>query len=144
MTDADVGRFVLRWFADNGRSPTLDELRVVAGDPHEAKAALRRLEADHVVVLDDAGASVRMALPFSGVPTDFIVRRGERSWFANCAWDALAIPTALHAEATIHSHWADTGDELVLEVSGDGVAPSAGYIGFVVPARHWWDDVVFT
>lgn len=144
MSDADVGRFVLHWFADHGRSPTLEELAAVVGDRQDVLAVLRRLEAEHVIVLVESGESIRMALPFSGIPTDFLVTSGDRSWYANCAWDALAIPTALHTDATIHTSWYGTREKLVLEVAGGEVTPGDGYVGFAVPARHWWDDIVFT
>jgi hypothetical protein len=36
-----------------------------------------------------------MANPFSAVPTPFLVRSGDRSWYGNCIWDALGIPAML-------------------------------------------------
>jgi hypothetical protein len=33
-----------------------------------------------------------MLNPFSAVETPHRVEAGGRSWFANCAWDALGIP----------------------------------------------------
>ena len=34
---------------------------------------------------------IRMAIPFSAVPTPYRVEAAGRSWFANCAWDSFGI-----------------------------------------------------
>jgi hypothetical protein len=85
-----------------------------------------------------------MAPPFSGVPTLHQVEAAGRSYFANCAWDALGIPAALHQPAVIHSLCANSGDALQLQVSLDGPEPSGWLFHCAVPAAHWWDDIVFT
>ena len=71
--------------------------------------------------------------------------RAGRSWFANCAWDALGIPAALHRDGLIDSECADCGEPLELEVR-DGRLVRGGelLVHILVPARHWWDDIVFT
>lgn len=85
-----------------------------------------------------------MALPFSATPTDHVVRSGNLSWFANCAWDALAIPVAIGGDAHIASVWLDDGSPVTLSVTGTELSSYEGYVHFGVAAAHWWDDIVET
>ena len=85
-----------------------------------------------------------MAPPFSGVPTQHRVTSAGTSYFANCAWDALGIPAALHRGATVHSRCEQSLEPLELAVSEGGPEPSAWLFHCVVPAAKWWDDIVFT
>lgn len=111
----------------------------------EVEAAYRRLHDAHALVLQPDGSGVRMLNPFSAVETAFRVEAGGRSWFANCAWDALGIPAALHADGTIESSCPDCGERLELEVrDGELVRGAELLVHFVVPARRWWDDIGFT
>lgn len=141
MTDLELRRAVLRHFAETGRAPdhaTLEGWGI--GDP---AGTLRRLHDAHAVVLDEAGHII-IANPFSGVPTRWRVRAGRRSWFANCAWDAIAIPIALGVDAEIEAPWMDVDGDVGLAVVDGQVVGDQGFVHFEVPAAHWWDDIVHT
>ena len=80
-----------------------------------------------------------MAHPFSGVDTGYRAHIGERSWFANCAWDALAIVALLGADGTA------TGRDGVVEWQiQNGVVSPNGLIHMLVPAAKFWEDIGFT
>ena len=107
--------------------------------------AYRRLHDAHALVLEPDGTEIRMLNPFSAVETPHRVEAGGRSWFANCAWDALGIPAALHSDGVIESSCPDCGERLELEVrAGELVRGAELLVHFVVPARRWWDDIGFT
>jgi hypothetical protein len=107
--------------------------------------AYRRLHEEHALVLEPDGERLRMLNPFSVVPTPHRVEAGGRSWYGNCAWDALGIPAALHEDGVVHSQCADCGDALELEVRGERLTRGAELIvHLLVSARRWWDDIVFT
>ena len=111
----------------------------------EVEAAYRRLHDAHAIVLEPDGTAIRMLNPFSAVETPHRVEAAGRSWFANCAWDALGIPAVLRADGRIESACADCGERLELEVRGDALVRGAELlVHFVVPARRWWDDIGFT
>ena len=106
---------------------------------------MRRLHDAHALVLQPDGTEIRMLNPFSAVETAYRVEAGGRSWFANCAWDALGIPAALHVDGRIDAACPDCGDRLELEVrDGELVRGAELLVHFVVPARRWWDDIAFT
>ncbi len=143
VDDAALRHQIYRHFADTGDAPTLPTLAQWVGGEPEARRALHRLHDAHAVVLDEDG-TIQMALPFSAVPTAHKVVAGDRSWFANCAWDSLAIPAALDIDAVIESEWLDTGEPVELAISDGRLRHTDGFIHFAVPARHWWDDIVET
>lgn len=111
----------------------------------DTRDAYRRLHDAHALVLERDGETVRMLNPFSAVETPHRVEANGRSWWANCAWDALGIPAALHVDARVESTCPDCAERLELEVrGGELVRGTELLVHFAVPARHWWDDIVFT
>ena len=133
-------------FVRSGNAPAAGEIAAALGLEHdEVAAALRRLHDAHALVLRPGGTEVRMLNPFSVVETAYRVETGGRSWFANCAWDSLGIPAALHADGRIDAACPDCGDSLALEVRDGALVRGAELlVHFVVPARRWWDDIAFT
>ena len=143
--DIQVKLAVYGHFAETGRRPAPEDIaQRVGSDARSVTDAYRRLRAQRVLVIEDDGSSIRMASPFSGVPTQHVVESGGVRYFANCAWDALGVPAALHQPATIHSRCEQSGEPLHLEVGLDGPEPSDWLFHCVVPAANWWDDIVFT
>jgi hypothetical protein len=130
--DLDLLRRIYARFAADGEAPA-------DCDPD----ALRRLHDAHRIVLD-AGGRLRMAHPFSGVATDTRVLVGNRSWYANCAWDGLGVLAALGRDGIVVSHCPDCGDEAGLIVSGGEMEDCEAVVNFTVPAARWWDDIVHT
>lgn len=132
-------------FATVGGPPSVDDIaaRVGATVP-QVREIYKRLRAQRVLVLEADGESIRMAPPFSGVPTQHRVTSGGVSYYANCAWDALGIPAALHQSASVHSRCEQSLAPLELAVSETGPQPSDWLFHCVVPAARWWDDIVFT
>lgn len=144
--DLDVKRAVYTALAETGRAPDARSLAASLSLPEaEVRDAFARLHAQRLLVPEpgDPGR-IRMAPPFSGVPTPFRVRGREREYFANCVWDALGIPAALHAEAEVDASDAHTGERLVVSVGAAGPAPVHAVAHFAVPAAHWWDDIIHT
>jgi Alkylmercury lyase len=133
-------------FVRDGIAPTPADAAADLGLAEaEAAAAYRRLHDAHALVLEPDSVRIRMLNPFSAVETPHRVESAGRSWFANCAWDALGIPAALHADGRIESVCPDCAEPLELEVAtGELVRGSELLVHFVVPARHWWDDIGFT
>ena len=143
--DTRVKMAVYRRFAEMGTPPILAELAAELGcTADEVRAAYGRLRASRVLLLETDGETIRMAPPFSGVPTQHVVETGGQTYFANCAWDALAIPAALHREGLVRSVCGQTGEPLRLRVTRDGPEPSEWLFHCLVPAARWWEDLVFT
>jgi hypothetical protein len=143
--DTDVKLAVYRHFASTGRAPSVVELAGrLACSPDDVRSAFGRLRASRVLLLESDGETIRMAPPFSGVPTPHVVEVGEQRYMANCAWDALGIPAALHREAVVHSSCGQSGAPLRLRVGPEGPETSPWLFHCQVPAARWWADLVFT
>ncbi len=145
MDELDLRNRIYRVIADTGSAPTIAEVGEIIGQPDQAPAHLDRLHDRHYIVLDDDG-EIAMALPFATRPTGHRVAAGDMAWWANCAWDALAIPAAMKADVTIEARWLDDDTPVDLRIeNGRPVGDAAdAYIHFAIPARHWWDDIVET
>jgi hypothetical protein len=133
--DLRIRTHVYASFVADGRARTPAEAAAELGlSPADVAAAYRRLHDAHALVY-----------PFSVAPTPHRVEASGRSWFGNCAWDALGIPAALHVDARVESTCPDCGDRLELEVrDGELVRGRELLVHFVVPARRWWEDIAFT
>jgi len=143
--DTRVKLAIYGHFAETGQRPAPGEIAGAVGSGvAEVLGAYARLRAQRVLALEADGASIRMAPPFSGVPTQHVVTVGAKRYFANCAWDALGVPAALHRPGEVHSRCEQSGDPLHLEVGLEGPEPSTWLFHCVVPAAKWWNDIVFT
>ena len=120
-----------------GRVPLAQQAADAAGlSRDELVASWRRLHQAHALVLD--GDEIRMANPFSGVPTPYRVEADGRWWYANCAWDAFGVCTVLGGDGRIEFR------DLVVEVRANRPDDESLRFHCLVPARHWWDDIVYT
>jgi hypothetical protein len=138
--DLELRRRTYAFLVEYGRAPAPREL----GDPDEVLAAWRRLDAAHALVLYPASGELRMLNPFSAVPTVYRVRAAGRWWYANCAWDAFGICAALHTDGRIETSCPDCGEPLAVGVRGERPDDESLLFHCLVPAAHWWDDIVFT
>ena len=143
--DWTIRLFVYRFFAERERMPTTGEIAGACGlEQAQAREALQRLHQRHALFRDPASGAIRMAHPFSGIPTAFSVyTRGHRYW-ANCAWDALGIPAMLHADARIEAGCPDSTEPVTLVVEGDHARENGEIIHFPLPFQHWYDDLIHT
>ena len=132
-------------FVELGRAPTLGEVAAVTGrEPSDVEAGWRRLHEAHALVLAAEALEIRMANPFSAVPTAYRVLAAGRWWYANCAWDALGVCAALHADGRIETSCVDCGEPIALEVHDEQPDDTSLLFHCLVPAARWWDDIGFT
>ena len=143
--DLDLRNATYRLFVERGSAPSVDDVAAVTGTPApDVLDCWQRLHAGHALVLDAAGRELRMANPFSAVPTAYRVQAAGRWWYANCAWDAFGICAALHDDGRVEATCPDCGDALTIAVT-DGEPDDASLLFHcLVPARRWWEDIVFT
>ena len=141
----EIRAFVYQHFGETTRSPRADEVADRFGLSHEeAGRAYEELHRRHALFLKPGTHEILMANPFSGVETPFKVSANERTYFANCAWDSLGIPAALHAEAEIAASCAQSGEPLHLRVSSGQVQGTEALVHFLIPFRDWYSDLTST
>lgn len=143
--DTRVKLAIYRATAESGRIPTLEAVALrTDSDPSAVRDSFGRLRASRLLLLESDGETIRMAPPFSGVPTQHQVTVDGISYYANCAWDALGIPAALHRPGVVRSRCEQSREPLQLAVGMTGPEPSSWLFHCLVPAAKWWDDLVFT
>ena len=135
---------VYRTFVQRGRAPSLRDIAAnVDATERAVGAALRTLADAHALVLAPSTVNVWMAHPFSALPTAYLVTANGKTYWANCAWDALGI-LSLVGDGDTRTRCADCGAELSLEVHGGALATGGGVVHFAVPPRLFWDNIAFT
>lgn len=145
LQDRALRNEIYRQVVERGRVPSADEVATASGlSLRGVREGWQRLHDAHALVLDPSGERIRMANPFSGVPTPYRVRTRGREWYANCAWDAFGICAALHADGRIETTCADCAAPLAVEVRDEHPDDASLVFHCLVPAALWWDDIVFT
>ncbi len=170
-----VRHFIYQHFADTTHAPTMEETAAHFNiSAEEATEYYKELHNRHALFLDLETLTVRMANPFSGIPTDFKVHANGKTYYANCAWDMLGIPAALHTDAVIEAVCTESNEIVKLEIKeghvtlsdSEGSLPrqsetlrsqqalashrpdvlreSDMLVHFPLPFAHWYDDLTFT
>jgi len=147
MQDSDLRlrNLTYRRFVELGRAPTADEMtRTTGTDVAKVHEGWQRLHEMHAIVLQHGAPEIRMANPFSAVPTAYRVLVDDHWWYANCAWDAFGVCAALHADGRIETSCADCDEPLAVTVTDQVPDDDSLLFHVLVPAAQWWDDIVFT
>ena len=140
-----VRHFVYSHFADTTHPPSVDETAQHFNiNIEEAGTLYKELHNRHAFFLEPDTLTVRMANPFSGIPTDFKVHANGKTYYANCAWDMLGIPAALHTDAVIKAICTESNESVQLEIRDGKVTNSELLVHFPLPFARWYDDLVFT
>ena len=143
--DLRLRRLTYGLVVELGRVPSAAEVAEAAESTvGDVRAGWLRLHEKHALVLDDTREEIRMANPFSGIPTPYRVLADERWWYANCAWDAFGICAALATDGRIETSCADCGEPIAVDVQGAGPSDETLVFHCLVPAARWWDDIVHT
>lgn len=135
-------------FVEKGICPLKADLTADLGcSLEDVEAAFHELATAHMLVLQPGG-EVLMANPLSAVPTAFLVETGargnQRSWYGNCIWDALGIIAMLQEDGRVLASCGCCGQSMRVEVrAGKAESEPPGIVHFALPARQWWDDIVF-
>lgn len=141
----EIRTFVYQHFAETTRpaSVAVTAARFSLADG-QAAAAYEGLHQRHALFLEPGTHKILMASPFSGIQTQFEVYANGKTYFANCAWDSLGIPATLHEDAKIEAVCSQTGGPIHLSIMDGQVSNSDALVHFLVPFKHWYNDLVFT
>jgi hypothetical protein len=135
--DVELRNHIYAWFVERSEAPSPED---VGAD----QAAFQRLHDEHALVLEPGRPEIRMLNPFSAMPTAYRVEAAGRSWYGNCVWDAFGIPAALGVDGHVSTTCVDCGEPLEVDVVESRPRPSDLVAHILLPARRWWDDIVFT
>ena len=137
--------FIYRHFAETARAPFVEQAAAQFDlKMEQAVSAYQDLQQRHAILLQPGTHQIQMAWPFSGVETHFKVRVSDKAYFANCAWDSLGIPAALHVDAEIEAKCAQSGEPIRISVTHEEIQGPEALVHFLVPFQDWYNDLPFT
>jgi hypothetical protein len=141
-----VRTFIYQHFAATTRAPELTDIQQHFGLGAEAVMdLLNALHAIHALFLDPGTTNIRIANPFSAVPTPFVAEVNGKRYWANCAWDSFGVIAALQAaEGAIHATCAQDGSPLALQIHQGQVVETTALIHVLVPFHQWYENMVYT
>ena len=143
--DLQVRYQIYRYFADNCTAPSYQKIaNLLNVENKDVRNSFHKLHERHMIFLEHNSDSIRMANPFSAIPTRFKVIFGNKQWWANCAWDSLGIAAALKINVQIKARYPDIQETVDLQVI-DGIVDGKSHIVyFPIPFGQWYDDLIFT
>jgi hypothetical protein len=143
--DVALRNFTYALFVQLGRGPTIHEVSRATGRAvASVQAGWRRLHDEHALVLQTGTSEIRMANPFSAVPTAHRVWAAGRWWYANCGWDALGVCAALRVDGNIETSCPDCAERVDFAVRDQCPDDPALVFHCLVPASRWWHNIGFT
>ena len=146
MPNADPLRiFVYDRLVAAGLPPSLEEIAKHFGiQRSEARQELAVLKIGKTILVHPESGEIWMAGPFASTRTGYEVVSGDRTYWANCAWDMLGIPMILNAPAQVHTKCTDCGSPMTIDCDPSRAPAENAVVHFLVPARHWYEDIGFT
>ena len=142
----ELRKYVFDCFLDTARAPLLEEImRRFHLGREDASQRLHELEAAHHLVLVPGTDRILTADPFSNLPTPFRVSTGPMQYYANGAWDAIAMHVMLDWDVHIASFCHHCGVPIELGLSQGRLTTDRAkdvlvFLG--TPVARWYDNPV--
>ena len=147
----NVRKYIFEHFEEHTTAPVLEQIMRKFGlDRASAFKVLVGLQsARHIALLTET-QRILMAFPFSSIVTPFRVKvtGKEKEYFANCAWDAVAIHVALGKEQWISSYCHHCSEDIKIHLKDQKVIAQQSdkqpLVYLSLPASKWWENITLT
>jgi Alkylmercury lyase len=145
---SELRKYIFDSFIQDARAPLIEEIMKRFGlGREEAGRLLRDLQSAHHILLLPGTHRILMANPFSNLPTPFRVTANSKVYYANCAWDAIALHLVLELDTRIHSYCHHCGTAIEFGLSGGKRSSDEGgnalvYLG--TPVSKWYENLLLT
>ena len=148
MLQQRVRLFIFEHFLEHAAPPVVEQVMArFSLSRAAAKDVLNDLVAARHIALVPGTDRVLMAFPFSAIATPFRVTAGGRSYFANCAWDAIAFHAMLDEGVRVDSFCHHCAQPIQVELR-DGhtthIDPPESLVYLALRPTEWWGDIVTT
>lgn len=143
-----VRKYIFDHFFQYTTAPALEELmQRYKLTRKEAFECFRDLETDHHIVLVPGTQRILMANPYSAIPTPFRVHVGTKRYYANCAWDSVALHIMLDLDARVESFCHHCAEPIEISLSKGRVKackPPSPLIFLSTAVSKWYDNLINT
>src|SRR5712691_5580209 len=147
----NVRKYIFDHFEERAIAPVLEQIMRRFGlDRAAAFKVLVDLQSARHIALLTGTQRILMAFPFSSVVTPFRVKVAgkDKEYFANCAWDAVAIHVALGKEQWISSYCHHCSEDIKIHLKDQRMVSQGSHsqaaIYLALPASKWWENIVLT
>lgn len=143
-----VRLFIFDHFLEHAAPPVVEQLMSAFSVSRDAATdVLRELETARHIALVKGTARILMAFPFSAIATPFRVSVRGKSYYANCAWDAISFHAMLGDEVRVDSFCHHCAEPIRIELR-DGRAtlidPPESLVYLALRPTEWWGDIITT
>jgi len=146
-----VRKYIFEHFEEHTTAPVLEQIMRKFGlDRASAFKMLVELQSGRHIALLTGTQRILMAFPFSSVVTPFRVKvKGkDNEYFANCAWDAVAIHVTLGKEEWISSYCNHCSEDIKIHLKDQKPVSQQPdkqpLVYLALPASKWWENIVLT
>ena len=146
----NVRKYIFEHFEEHALAPVLEQIMRKFGlDRVSAFKVLTDLQSARHIALLTGTQRILMAFPFSSIVTPFRVRVAgkDKEYFANCAWDAVAIHVALGNELWISSYCHHCSEDVKIHLKDQRVVSQSDnqpIVYLALPASRWWENILLT
>jgi len=146
----NVRKYIFEHFEEHTTAPVLEQIMRKFGlDRVSAFKVLTDLQSARHIALLTGTQRILMAFPFSSIVTPFRVRVAgkDKEYFANCAWDAVAIHVALGNELWISSYCHHCSEDVKIHLKDQRVVSQSDnqpIVYLALPASRWWENILLT
>ena len=146
MTDAQLRTFIYDHVITSGKLPLTAEIGLRFGiTPVEARNRLASLKIGKTVLVHPETGEIWMAGPFASSSCGYELSDGTTTWQANCAWDAFGVAELVGKPLQARTNCPDCNKEIEFRCDPERPwNPPGAIVHFLVPARHWYDNIGFT
>ncbi|OLE68449.1 hypothetical protein AUF78_15955 [archaeon 13_1_20CM_2_51_12] len=146
-----VRKYIFEHFEEHATAPVLEQImRKFRLDRTSAFNLLVELQSARHIALLTGTQRILMAFPFSSIVTPFRVKVAgkDKEYFANCAWDAVAIHVTLGKEQRISSYCHHCSEEIKIHLKDQRQvslqSDNQPLVYLALPASKWWENIVLT
>jgi hypothetical protein len=143
--------YILEHFDEHTTAPVLEQImRRFELDRSSTFKVLSDLQSARHIALLTGTQRILMAFPFSSIVTPFRVKVAgkDKEYFANCAWDAVAIHVALGKEQWISSYCHHCSEDVKIHLKDQRVisqlSDNQPIVYLALPASKWWENILLT
>lgn len=144
-----IRKFIYDTFIKTSHAPLLEQIvsEFTISKP-DVERYLNILAERRLIVMQPFTNRILMAQPFSNIPTHWIVKCSpDHTYYANCAWDTIAMHFALHKSIDVESFCVHCCEPIKIRLENEAFVrkdPQTLLIAISKPASRWWDNVVDT
>ena len=145
----EIRKFIFDSFVETSHAPVVEQLIKKFNLPRkEIETIIHTLERKQMLVVQPSSNKILMLHPFSNVPTTWVVKPDNKKvYYANCAWDSIAMHFSLHKDIDIESFCHFCNIDIHLRLENKTIVkktPETTLIAISKPAAKWWDNIVDT